>query len=424
MLSQQGGVVIDFGLLPPEINSGRIYAGPGAGPMLTAAAAWDSLATGLHSTAASFGAVVSGLTGSWQGPSSAAMAAAAAPYAAWMSATATQAEQTALQAKAAVAAYETAFAATVPPPAIAANRAQLMALIATNFFGQNTPAIMATEAQYAEMWAQDAAAMYGYAASSAIASQLTPFDPPPKTTNPAGAAAQSASVAQATGTAAGTHATTLSQTMSATPQALQALAAPAAADPPAPAAADPPSLLSELNMTLTGPLGPTSLYGIGGSPYLLGVENYLVPQNGANLTSALTRVTRDENVLGRHLYGPEVGQPLAGAPGGTPSGTVSAGMGRAAVIGRLSVPEGWTSAAPAIRSVAAVLPQTSVPAAPAAVLAADGQGSLFNSMALSGLAGRAMAGTGGGAARSAGVGGAAASGQATTATIIVIPEDD
>jgi PPE-repeat protein len=66
-------------------------------------------------------------------------------------------------------------------------------------------------------------------------------------------------------------------------------------------------------------------------------------------------------------------------------------MGRAAVIGRLSVPQGWTSAAPVIRSVAAVLPQTSVPAAPAAVLAADGQGNLFNSMALSGLAGRAMA---------------------------------
>ena len=53
---------------------------------------------------------------------------------------------------------------TVPPPVIAANRAQLMALIATNFFGQNTPAIAATEAHYSEMWVQDATAMYGYAA--------------------------------------------------------------------------------------------------------------------------------------------------------------------------------------------------------------------------------------------------------------------
>ena len=54
---------------------------------------------------------------------------------------------------------------TVPPPVIAANRTQLMSLTATNFFGQNTPAIAATEAQYSEMWAQDAAAMYGYAAN-------------------------------------------------------------------------------------------------------------------------------------------------------------------------------------------------------------------------------------------------------------------
>lgn len=33
--------------------------------------------------------------------------------------------------------------------------------VATNILGQNTPAIAATETQYAEMWAQDAAAMYG-----------------------------------------------------------------------------------------------------------------------------------------------------------------------------------------------------------------------------------------------------------------------
>lgn len=82
------------------------------------------------------------------------MAAAAAPYVLWIVTTAGQAEETGAQAKAAVAAYEAAFAMTVPPPVIAANRALLMALIATNFFGQNTPAIMATEAQYMDMWAR------------------------------------------------------------------------------------------------------------------------------------------------------------------------------------------------------------------------------------------------------------------------------
>src|SRR6201993_5075811 len=158
------------------------------------------------------------------------MAAAVAPYTAWMSATATQAEQTAMQARAAVSAYETAFAATVPPPIIAANRALLMSLIATNFLGQNTPAIAATEAHYAEMWAQDAAAMFGYAGSSATASQVTPFTQPPQTTNPAVAGSQAAAVAQAVGSAAGGHAQTLMSTapqlISAVPRSLQSLASP------------------------------------------------------------------------------------------------------------------------------------------------------------------------------------------------------
>ncbi len=84
------------------------------------------------------------------------MRAAAGAYVEWLSATAAQAEETAGQAMAAAAAYEAAFAFTVPPPEIAANRSLLAALVATNFLGKNTPAIAATEALYAEMWAQDA----------------------------------------------------------------------------------------------------------------------------------------------------------------------------------------------------------------------------------------------------------------------------
>ncbi|PRI01749.1 hypothetical protein B8A30_02935, partial [Mycobacterium tuberculosis variant africanum] len=86
------------------------------------------------------------------------------PYVAWMSVTAGQAELTAAQVRVAAAAYETAYGLTVPPPVIAENRAELMILIATNLLGQNTPAIAVNEAEYGEMWAQDAAAMFGYAA--------------------------------------------------------------------------------------------------------------------------------------------------------------------------------------------------------------------------------------------------------------------
>src|SRR6201992_1133837 len=175
--------MLDFGALPPEINSGRMYVGAGSGPLLAAAAAWDELAAELQSTAASYGSTIQSLTvGPWTGPSSIAVAAAAAPYVSWMSATGAQAELAAAQAKLAAGAYEAAFAATVPPPVIAANRALLAALIATNVFGQNTAAIASTEAQYAEMWAQDAGAMYAYAGASAAAAQLTPFTEPPQTT--------------------------------------------------------------------------------------------------------------------------------------------------------------------------------------------------------------------------------------------------
>src|ERR1700738_5083248 len=180
---------MDFASLPPEINSTLIYTGPGSRPMLAAAAAWDALAAELHSTASSYQSVVTGLTAApGLGPASASMAAAVAPYVVWTRTTATQAEQTANQATAAAAAYDAAFAETVPPPVVAANRALLMALVATNFFGQNPPAIATTETLYAEMWVQDTAAMYGYAGASAAATALTPFTSPPSSTNPGGQA--------------------------------------------------------------------------------------------------------------------------------------------------------------------------------------------------------------------------------------------
>ncbi len=181
---------LDFAALPPEINSARMYSGAGTGPMLAAASAWNGLAAEMRATALSYGSVLTALTGEeWYGPASASMAAAAAPYVSWMNITAAQAEETAAKAEAAAGAYEIAFAATVPPAMIAENRAQLMALIATNVLGQNTPAIAATEAQYAEMWAQDAGAMYCYASSSAAATQLSTFTQPQQTTSP-GALAQ------------------------------------------------------------------------------------------------------------------------------------------------------------------------------------------------------------------------------------------
>ena len=229
---------MDYGALPPEINSARMYSGPGSAPILVAAAAWAGLAAELTSTASSYQSVIDGLVSeAWLGPASASMTAAVTPYITWMELTALAAGHAATQASAAAGAYEAAFAMTVPPAVVAANRAQLMALTATNFLGINTAAIAAIEAQYCEMWAQDAAAMYSYAGSSAAASTLTAFDQPPETTNPAAPAVQVSAVAQATG------AQTVEQLMSAIPTALQGLSSPvsAAANPAAMADPSPPA---------------------------------------------------------------------------------------------------------------------------------------------------------------------------------------
>lgn len=191
---------MDFGALPPELNSGRMYLGPGPGALLTASAGWDALAVELHTAADACQSLIRALAdGSWFGPSSASMLSAVTPYVSWMRATACRCEQAARQATAAAAAYEAAFAMTVPPPVVAANRVRLMALVATNLLGQNTPAIMAIEAEYGEMWARDAAAMYDYAANSATASAFSVFTPPPQTSRPTGLVVKQATARGASG---------------------------------------------------------------------------------------------------------------------------------------------------------------------------------------------------------------------------------
>ena len=195
--------MVDFGALPPEINSALMYMGPGSSSFQVAASAWNGLAAELQSAAQGYETTITQLASDeWNGPASAAMASAAQPYVTWLQETATQAEQAAAQAQAAVAAYEQAFAATVAPPLVAANRAETAAAVQANVFGQYTPLIAQLEAQYGQMWAQDAAAMYGYAGQSASATQVTPFATPAATTNPGGTAAQAAAVSQATGTSA------------------------------------------------------------------------------------------------------------------------------------------------------------------------------------------------------------------------------
>jgi PPE-repeat protein len=166
---------MSFSLIPPEINSALMYQGAGSGPLLEAATAWDGLAADLEATATQYQTAITNLTtGTWLGPSSAHMASAAEPYIAWLQSTAAEAAQTGAQAKAAAGAYQTAYSSMVPPPLITANRAELMTLVANNFLGQNTGAIAQNEAEYLDMWIQDALGMDTYQMNSTGASAALP----------------------------------------------------------------------------------------------------------------------------------------------------------------------------------------------------------------------------------------------------------
>jgi PPE-repeat protein len=179
--------MVDYGALPPEINSAKIYAGPGAESLVAAAAAWSGLASELQAVASGHRSVVDALTtGPWTGPASVKMASAVSPFINWLDLSAEQAAQAASQASAAANAYEAAFMASVPPPLIAANRALLAELVATNILGQNTPAIGQAEAQYADFWAQDSSAMYTYAGNASAATQLSELPQPADVADPGG----------------------------------------------------------------------------------------------------------------------------------------------------------------------------------------------------------------------------------------------
>ena len=360
--------MLDFGALPPEVNSTSMYAGPGPGSMLTAATAWQSLADELNSAAAGYGSVVSTLTsGPWTGPSAASLAAAVAPYVTWLGATGEQAEQTAAQASAAASAYETAFAATVPPPIVAANRSLLAMLVATNILGQNTPAIAATEAHYGEMWAQDAAAMYGYAGDSATASQVTPFTTPPQTTNPGGLAAQAAAVTQAAGTSGGTDVQTIMssgpQLISGMPQALQSLASPQSlasltattTDTSSSSSSSSLSMLNSLSTPLRMATMPMSM-----------LSKLFTAGSTANAARAASTAANELGAAQSAGLGSGAGALTLTSIGGIGAGTpaVSAGMGQATSVGALSVPSAWGGAAPAASAAGA--PLSAAAAVPAA----------------------------------------------------------
>ncbi|UVO12609.1 PPE family protein [Mycobacterium sp. SVM_VP21] len=329
----------DFGALPPEIVSAWMYSGAGSGPLMSAASAWGSLAAELETSAMSAQLVISELAGEeWTGPASAAMTSAVTPYLAWLQTTSTAAYQASSQAMASAGAFEAARAAVVSPPVITANRAQLAALVASNFLGVNTPAILATEAHYMEMWAQDTLAMLGYSTSSASAAALTPMSPAPQTTSPVGAAVATA------GSATGGLQQELTQGLSSLQGALQSLIAPLTG-------ASDPTLVNALDLFLGTPLFSNAINGgvntaawfvCTAVPTAVSLGHTLALAGPASLASDVTGVDGLAAGLGSGVLA-GMTQPVAAVgAAGTP---VLAGLGQASTMGGMSVPAGWSAAA-------------------------------------------------------------------------------
>jgi PPE-repeat protein len=384
--------MLDFGAIPPEINSARMYMGPGSSSFQVAASAWNGLAAELQSAAQGYETTITQLASDeWTGPASAAMASAVQPYVTWMQETAAQAEQAATQAQAAAAAYEQAFATTVAPPLVAANRAETAAAVQANVFGQYTPLIAQLEAQYGQMWAQDAAAMYSYAGQSASAAQVTPFATPAATSNPGGTATQAAAVSQATGTsAASSSQSILQQLTSSMPSSLQSLATPAATS-----AATTTTPFQSLFALLFGTtVLPTNLSALVGdySPYAsLFYNTEGLPYFSVGMGNFGVQIAKSAGMLGGAA--PAAAAPAlhglgglggalggGGAAAGAGAHSVSAISGGAGSVGRLAVPASWVGGAPAAAPQGVQL-VSSVSAAPEA---AAGSGNLMGGMPLAG----------------------------------------
>jgi PPE-repeat protein len=391
---------MSFMMFPPEVNSALMYAGAGSGPLMAAASAWDELAADLETTAASYQAVIQELTGGpWLGPSSVQMTSATAPFIAWLQGSSIQAAQTSAQASLAAAAYEGAFDSTVPPTVIAANRALLAALVATNFLGQNTPAIAATEALYMEMWFQDGLTMDTYALVSQQATAL-PAQTPAPTTSDGGTSADAAAAAQSTANTLGTDLQALLQAY------LSGNTTTTGGTNPLTGAWT--SVLTDLSVptsldsTLLSTLAPTSVATSVGSIFPVQALYYgtMLASMPAKMLISMANSMSSAQAMqaGQQAVLADVSQLVDGKMKAMMSGisgqmrafaqTISAQMAGANRLGGLSIPNGWANKAPemAVRA-APVLPPNSVsPVNPSAGL----PNSPFTQALMGSLSGRGM----------------------------------
>lgn len=157
---------------------GRLMSGAGPAPATAAAAAWASVAASISARSVFLQSLLPRLAASWQAPETALMTRNVAIYLAHNEALRTQALLASTRHTKQAADYSAALAGMAQLPEIATNHVTHGVLQATNFLGVNTAAIAANEAQYAAMWAQNAAMMLTYLANSTANMTFEPFIPP------------------------------------------------------------------------------------------------------------------------------------------------------------------------------------------------------------------------------------------------------
>ena len=385
---------MSFSLIPPEINSALMYQGAGSGPLLEAATAWDGLAADLEATATQYQTAVTNLTtGTWLGPSSAHMASATEPYIAWLQSTAAEAAQTGAQAKAAAGAYQTAYASMVPPPVITANRAELTTLVSNNFLGQNTGAIAQNEAEYLDMWIQDALGMDTYNLNSTGASAALPAQTAaPLVTSGSNALSAAASPADATSDALIVALLNAVAALFGGPSSglttlggfdawLPTVVSSVVANPTA-------ALLPVQATYYMGMLGstPARMFMSSGSSSGSGAGSTALASMGDSLLENVNKLVDGKAAAVMTGVGGQLSKWGAGIQAG-----IQAQMANAMHAGGLSVPHGWHTGAPDMSRAAPLLPTNSV-AAPSMTTGLPT--SPFSQGLMGALAGRGMSAMG------------------------------